>query len=69
MSHSFEGDDVNDTVNIAMKNPNVDTEKVSKARELVRILRAQGRSRPGYSLIPPFRRQMHVESRDGKAEG
>lgn len=68
MSHLLEGDEANDPVNIAVKNPNVDIEKMSKARKLVRILRTQGVSRPGYNLIPPFRRQMHVESRRGKVE-
>ena len=72
MSHSIKGDDVNDVLNIVGKNPNVDIKKVSEARELLRVLRAQGISQRGYNLIPPFRRQMHemhVESNHGEAEG
>lgn len=69
MSRSFKGDKVNDPVKIAMRNPNVDIEKMSNARELVRILRTQGVSRSKYNLIPAFSRQMYVGSRYGKAEG
>ena len=68
MSRSFKGDDVNDVLKMAGENPNVDAGKVSEARELLRLLRARGVSRPGYNLIPPFRRQMHVKSGHGKAE-
>ena len=68
MSHSLEDDGMNDVLKIAVKNPKVDAEKVSEARKLLQILRTQGISRPGYNLIPPFRRQMHVESRYGKAK-
>lgn len=68
MSRSFKSDDVNDVLKMARKNPNVDIEKVLETRELLRKLRARGVSRPGYNLIPPFRRQMHVKSRHGKAE-
>lgn len=68
MSRSSKGSDVNDILKSARKSPKVDAEKVLKTRELLRILRAQGLSRPGYNLAPPFRRQMHVESKHGKTE-
>ena len=69
MSRSSKGDDVDGILKIARKNPNVDTEKVLKTRELLRKLRAQGVSPSGYNLIPPFRRQVHVESKYRKTEG
>ena len=68
MSHSLQGDDMNDVLNIAKKNPKVDAEKVIEARKLIQVLRKQGISRSGYTLIPPFRRQMEVESRYGNTE-
>ena len=57
---------MNEILKIAAKNPKVDAEKVSEARKLLQILREQGISRLGYNLIPPFRRQMYVESKYGK---
>lgn len=68
MSHLLQGDDMNDVLDIAMKNPKVDAELVTEARKLIQVLRNQGISRSGYSLIPPFRRQIEVASRYGKAE-
>lgn len=68
MSHSSEGEDMDDVLNIAMKNPKVDAEKVSEARKLIQLLRAQGISRKGYNLISPFRRQMYVDSSYGNEE-
>lgn len=66
--HSIEGDDMNEILKIAAKNPKVDAEEVSEARKLLQILREQGISRPDYNLIPLFRRQMYVESKYGKPE-
>lgn len=61
-------DYVDDVSDIIRKNPNIDTEKISEVRELLRVLRAQGVSRTRYNLIPPFRRQMYVERRQRKTE-
>lgn len=68
MSHSIGDNEMHEISKIAAKNSKVDAEKVSEARKLLQILRTQGISRPGYNLIPPFRRQMHVESKYGKME-
>ena len=68
MSHSIEGDDMNEILKIAAKNPKVNAEEMSEARSLLQIPREQGISRPGYNLISPFRRQMYVESKYGKPE-
>lgn len=66
MSRSLEDDEMIDVAKIIAKNPNVDAEKVSEARKLAQILREHGVSPRGYNLLPPFRRQMHAESKYGK---
>ena len=67
MSFSLKNDSVGDVQELGRKNPNVDIEKVLKVRELIQCLRAQGVSKQGYNLAPPFRRQMHAESKHKKA--
>lgn len=67
MSRSFKNDSVADVQELGRKNPNVDIEKVLKARELLQCLRAQGVSKQGYNLAPPFRRQMYAASKHKKA--
>ena len=66
MSRSLKDDGVVDVQELGRKNPNVDTEKVLKVKELLQRLRDQGVSRQGYKLAPPFRRQMYVESKHKK---
>lgn len=68
MSQSIKDDKMNDVANIAKKNPKVDAEKLAEAIKLARTLRAHGVSGPGYNLVPPFRRQMHVKSGYGTVE-
>lgn len=68
MSDLLQDNDMNDLSNIIVKNPKVDAEKVAEARKLIQILRDQGISQSGYNLIPPFRRQMYVESGYEKEE-
>ena len=68
MSHSHDSHDKNDILEMAAKNPKVDAEKVLEARKLLQVLRAHGVSPPEYNLIPPFRRQMDVDSKYGNAE-
>lgn len=67
MSRSLKNDSVVDVQELGRKNPNVDIEKVLKVRELIQCLRAQGVSKQGYNLAPPFRRQLHAESKHKKA--
>ena len=66
MSRSLKDDGVVNVQELGRKNPNVDTEKVMKARELLQRLRDQGVSKQGYKLAPPFRRQVHAESKHKK---
>lgn len=68
MSHLDDGHDKNDVLEIAAKNPKVDAEKVLEARKLLQVLRAQGVSPQEYNLIPPFRRQIDVDSKYGNGE-
>ena len=68
MSCSLKDDDMNDVSKIAVENPKVDAGKVSEVRKLLQVLRAQGISPSGYNLLPPFRRQMHVDTGYRKAE-
>ena len=68
MSHSYDGHDKNDVLKIAAKNPKVDAEKVLEARKLLQVLRAHGVSPQEYNLIPPFRRQIDVDSKYGNGE-
>ena len=63
MSRSPIDEDVVDVEKMKENNPNVDFDKVREARELLRALRKQGLSPRGYSLAPPYRRQMHVTSK------
>jgi hypothetical protein len=63
MSRSHLGEDVVDVEKIMRDNPKVNLDKVREARELVRTLRKQGLSPRGYTLAPPYRRQMHVTSK------
>ena len=63
MSRSHLIEDVVDVEKIVKDNPKVNLEKVREARELVRVLRKQGLSPRGYTLAPPYRRQMHVTSK------
>lgn len=68
MSHSHDSHDKNDILEMAAKNPKVDAEKVREARKLLQVLRTHGVSPQEYNLIPPFRRQMDVDSKYGNAE-
>ena len=68
MSHSHGDHEKNDILEIAAKNPKVDAEKVQEARKLLQVLRAHGVSPQEYNLIPPFRRQIYVDSKYGNAE-
>ena len=63
MSRSRLDEAVVDVDKIMRDNPKVDLEKVREARDLVRALRKQGLSPRGYTLAPPYRRQMHVTSK------
>ena len=63
MFRSHLGKGVVDVEKITRDNPKVDLEKVREARELVRALRKHGLSPRGYTLAPPYRRQMHVTSK------
>ena len=63
MSRSPIDEDVVDVDKVMLNNPNVDFDKVREARELLRTLRKQGLSPRGYTLAPPYRRQMHVTSK------
>ena len=63
MSRSPIGDDVVDVDKVMRNNPHVDLDKVREVRELLRALRKQGLSPRGYTLAPPYRRQMHVTSK------
>ena len=66
MSRLLQDDSVVDIQELGRRNPNVDTEKVLKVKELLQHLRDQGVSKQGYKLAPPFRRQMYVESKHKK---
>ena len=68
MSCSLKDADMNDVAKIAVNNPKVDAEKVAELRKLLQVLRAQGISPSGYNLLPPFRRQMHVDTGYRKPE-
>jgi hypothetical protein len=68
MSRSRLDDDVVDVEKIMRNNPKVNLEQVREARELVRALRKQGLSPQGYTLAPPYRRQMHVTSKHPNEE-
>ena len=63
MSHSPTGDGGVDIDKVMRNNPKVDLEKVREARDLLQALRKQGLSPRGYTLAPPYRRQMHVTSK------
>ena len=63
MSHSPTDDGGVDIDKVMRNNPQVDLDKVRKARDLLQALRKQGLSPRGYTLAPPYRRQMHVTSK------
>lgn len=58
-----------DIEKLARTNQQVDMEKVEKAREYVRMLRNCGVPDRGHTLAPPFRREVHVQSKHSKLPG
>ena len=67
MHRSFSREKALDIERLAQTNRNVDTEKIVEVRKMIRILRRHGISDKGYELIPPFRRQVYIQSKHAKA--
>ncbi len=53
-----------DIAEIAKMNPRVNVDDVNKAREAIKALRDQGRTKTGYNLVLPFSRDHSARKRD-----